>query len=117
MLIRNTATRRRGVAMVEAPVILSVAFFFILALIIGAVGVFRFEEMAHLAREGARFALVHGGQYARETGNTAASEADIRAYVLAKSAILDSTKLTVVVTLNPPNGAVDWDSSNKMPST
>jgi hypothetical protein len=52
-------------------------FLFIIGLIVGAAGIFRYQELSSLARRAARYAAVHGTQYAKETGNPAATPADI----------------------------------------
>ena len=96
--------RRRGATTVELAICCPIVFFFILATIVGAMGVFRYQQTAELAREGARYACVHGSQYAEETGNTAATAADIYNNAIKPGAsTLDLTKLTYTVT---------WDTSN-----
>src|SRR5215211_5088715 len=67
------ATRRRGTSLVEAAFALPVTFFLLFALVVGGIGIFRYQQVAHLARETARYAAVHGGQYAKE--NRAAIQA------------------------------------------
>ncbi len=39
-------------------------------------GIYRYQQVASLAREGARYASVHGSQYAADTGNAAATASD-----------------------------------------
>ena len=66
MIAAHRARRRRGVAAVEFAVIAPVVLLFAFGLIVGGLGVFRYQEVAHLAREGARYASTHGGMYRQE---------------------------------------------------
>jgi hypothetical protein len=40
-------------------------------------GIFRYQQVSAMAREGARYAAVHGAQYAADTGTSAATYSDI----------------------------------------
>src|SRR5207248_1045481 len=87
-------------------------------------GVFRYQEVAWMARETARYASVHGGLYQQETGNTSPTTAQLKTLALAPTASLDSSAVSVFsVTLNTVTPGtttpldVDWDSSNKAPYT
>lgn len=51
---------KRGAAMVEAAITLSVTIFLIFGMLDLSIGVFRNNVMAHAAREGVRRAIVHG---------------------------------------------------------
>ena len=95
---------RRGATLVESAFVLSVLFFLLLAVVVGGYGVLRYQQLAMLAREGARYAAVHGGQYAQDTGNPAATADDIY-----KNAILP-----YAVNLDPANlhYSVSWDTDN-----
>src|SRR5437868_1684036 len=66
MLCRNRLARRPGATPVDCAVVAPITFLMILGLVLGAMGVFRYQEVATLAREGARWASVHGGQYTQE---------------------------------------------------
>jgi hypothetical protein len=80
-------------------------FLLVLGLMVGAAGIFRYQQMAYLAREGARYAIVHGTQWAKDTGNTAAAPADIyNNAILPNAAGLDTTQLSYSVTWNANNG-------------
>jgi hypothetical protein len=71
---------------------------------VGAIGVFRYQEVASLARRASRYAAVHGTQYARDTGNPAATPTDIyNAAVQPNAASLDLSKLSYSVTYNRDN--------------
>jgi Flp pilus assembly protein TadG len=64
MVYKPTACPRRGAHAIEAAFVYPVLIFVIFAFIIGSTGVFYFDQVANLAREGARWASVHGATYA-----------------------------------------------------
>src|SRR4051794_20415918 len=68
MLLVPQQRRRPGTHVVECAIIYPVTFFILLALVIGAMGVFRYQEVSHLAREGARYGSTHGMQFRKDTG-------------------------------------------------
>jgi len=95
---------RRAASVVEAAIVLPIVFVLILGLIIGAFGIYRYQEVAHLAREGARYASTHGGLYTREGTATSSgvsaisANSDIQTYLSSKAIILDSNNLSMSVT-------------------
>ena len=95
---------RRGATTVELAITLPIAFFLILATVIGGMGVFRYQQVASLAREAARWASVHGSEYEEDTGKPAATAEDVFNTVIAPGAI----------SLNPAylTYEVSWDRSN-----
>lgn len=104
---------RRGATMVETAITLSVACMVTLGLIVVGLGVSRYQQVASLAREGARYASVHGMQYQTETGSTAATATDIDTYIRSMAAGLDLGKLaTTQVTWNTNN----WPSHDDLTS-
>jgi TadE-like protein len=123
-------TKRPAATVVEAAVILPVAFFLLLGLVIGGLGVFRYCEVAHLARETARFASVHGGKYAKT--NSAAIQAGtlpsvnenylVTNVAQAGAVGLDGSKLQVTVSMTVlipgadsagDTETVDWDNTSE----
>jgi Flp pilus assembly protein TadG len=88
---------RSAATMVEFAIIGSLIFLLILGLIIGGTGVFRYQQVATLAREGSRWASVRGTQYHQDTGQPAATQATIQSYIQGKAVGLDVSKLTVTV--------------------
>jgi hypothetical protein len=56
-----------------------------------------------LARDAARWACVRGSQYAQETGNPAATQADIQAYVQSLAVVRDPQNVNVTVTWSNNN--------------
>src|SRR6516165_5426935 len=96
MRLRQRA--RAGMTTLESAVVFPVTFLLILGLFIGGLGVFRYQETASLARRAARYAAVHGKQYANDTGNAAATADDIYNNAIKPYAVsLDLTKLAYSV--------------------
>lgn len=60
--------RRRGTHAVECAFVYPVVFFLMIALFVGAMGIFRYLEMSALARRGARYASTHGANYRKDAG-------------------------------------------------
>jgi Flp pilus assembly protein TadG len=95
---------RRGAAVVEFAFVAPLLFLLIFVLIVGGLGIFRYHQVASLAREAARYASVHGLDYARETRQPAATQTSILKDVVLPNAVgLDPSRLTCAVT---------WDKSN-----
>jgi Flp pilus assembly protein TadG len=102
-MLRNQQ-RRSGATLVECAIVYPITLLFVLGLIIGAMGIFRYQEMASLARETARYAAVHGTQYALDAGVTAPTPDQIfQAVVPPRAAGLDLTKLSYNITYNTNN--------------
>jgi Flp pilus assembly protein TadG len=102
--MRQQSRRRRGGLMLECAVLFPAAFTIIVGMIIGALGIFRYSELACLAREGARYAAVHGATYAQVTGKTAATASDVYNNAILPEVVgLDTSQLTYSVTWNPNN--------------
>jgi len=95
--------------MVEFAIVTPVVFVLMFGLLIGGLGVSRYEQIAYLAREASRYASVHGAQYATETGQPAADSAAIYNQVIVPKAIgLNLSRLT---------WSVRWNTSNAQTHT
>ena len=93
---------RRAAVVVESAIILPIMITILLAIIVGAFAVFIYQETASLAREGARYASVHGYNYSQSTGNPTASDAEIYNNAIAPRMVgMDPANLTYGVTWNP----------------
>jgi Flp pilus assembly protein TadG len=100
---------RKGAALVETAIVYPVLFLLVLGIIMVGISVFRYQQVAHAAREGARWAAVHGAKYAEETGNAAATPADIFDNAIQpQMAKVPASSIAYTVT---------WDQSNKQHST
>jgi len=96
--------KRFGGTTVEYAIVFPALFLLLLGIVIGASGIFRYQETAHLARKAARWASVHGTDWAKDTGNTAATPTDIYNNAIAPYAvILDPSKLSYSVSWQPSN--------------
>jgi Flp pilus assembly protein TadG len=89
---------RRGAVMVETAIVLPILFMFLLGTITIGMGIFYYEQVASLAREGARYASVRGSGYGFETGGSAADSGAISTYVSTLATGLDSNSLHVIPT-------------------
>jgi len=88
--------------MVECAVVYPLVFILVLGLVVGGLGIFRYQETASLAREAARWASVHGDMYAKEVGVTTPTAADIYNTVILPRAVgMDTTQL---------NYSITWDT-------
>ena len=100
----RTAVRRRGSVLIESAAIYPILFLIILAIILLGLTVFRFQQVAHIAREASRWASVHGAQYAKETGNPAATPTDVyNSAILPMASGMDPTGISYSVTWNSSN--------------
>ena len=105
MLHPNQRVVRLGATVVESAVAYVVTFLLLIGLLVGGMGIFRYQEVAALAREGARYATVRGAQYQEETGKTAATAKNIYDNAIYPKAVgLDRTRLSYTVT---------WKTSNR----
>jgi Flp pilus assembly protein TadG len=102
--MRLRQQRRSGTTVVESAIVYPLTFLLIIGLVVAGLGVFRYQEVSSLARRAARYAAVHGKQYAQETGNPAATSTDIYNNAIKPYAFsLDLSKLSYSVTYNTEN--------------
>ncbi len=98
------APQRSGATVVECAFVYPVLFVLVLGMMVGAGGIFRYSQLASLAREGARYASVHGQQYAQENNVTAPTPDDIFNNVIAPMAVgFDTTQIGYAITYNTTN--------------
>jgi Flp pilus assembly protein TadG len=91
-------------SIVESAMVYPVTFLLALGLIIGGLGIFRYQEVSNLTRESARYASVHGTNYARDAGTTPPTPDDIyNAVVVPKAVALDLSQLSYQITYNTSN--------------
>jgi Flp pilus assembly protein TadG len=110
MLRRHSQYRRQGATLVETALVYPVFLLLTIAVIVVGLGVFRYNQVADLAREGARWASVRGTQYASDTGNPAYTSTTVRSYVRGLAAGLDPNSLTVTTS---PSAAPDSSTVGK----
>src|SRR5262249_14709888 len=111
--MRLHAKKRAATTMVECAFIFPVTFLLLLGIVIGGLGMFRYQEMAHLARVASRYAATHGSQWARETGNTPVTPSDIyNATVVPGAVALDLTQMTYSITYNTSSDVYHTNTVN-----
>ena len=76
MLYQSRKSPRCGAVILECAIVYPITFLLVLGMIIGGLGVFRYQEVASLAREGSRYASLHGANYQQQTGKTAATQSE-----------------------------------------
>jgi Flp pilus assembly protein TadG len=97
MIHRNPgARRRRGTTAVEAATVYPVAILLLMGTLIMGLGVFRYQQLQFLARQGARYASVHGPTYASENNQSKASTSTVLAYVQGLAVGLNGLDCTAV---------------------
>jgi hypothetical protein len=108
MRVRNSPSpARRGVTTAECGVVYALTLLLIMGTIIEALGVFRYQQVATLAREGARWASVRGATYQQETGQAAPTYQDVLTNVISpKMVALDATQLTGTLTMTSNTATV-----------
>src|SRR4051794_36218579 len=100
----RTTQLRPAATSIEFAVIGPTTFLLLIGLLVGGMGASRYQQVSHLAREGARWASVHGTDYATDTGKAAATASDVYTNAILPYAVgLDTTKLGYTVT---------WTTSN-----
>lgn len=91
----SAVTMRHGTTIVEFAFVGPMFLLFLIGLIVGGLGVFRYHQVTALAHEAARYASVHGREYARITGQPkATSETLLREIIKPRASGLDPTQLT-----------------------
>jgi Flp pilus assembly protein TadG len=103
---------------IETAVVLPVMLLLVLMLIVGGIGVFRYQQVALLAREGARWGSVRGTGWQMDTDQTPPTQQDILQNAVLPLAVgMDQSNITIVAELiDGETGSVTaWDSSRKNP--
>jgi hypothetical protein len=120
MMMHSRQRARVGATVMECALVLPVALFLFIGLIVGASGVYRFQETSTLAREGARYASTHGYQFRKDSGMSMGTPDDWRKDIYdnaikPKIVGLDQSKVTVTITwpdvINQPGKADNWPGS------
>jgi len=120
MIRRSRPARRRGAVAVESAVVYPVLLLILFGIIIGGMGVFRYQMTACLAREASRYASVRGADWQRDNFKASPTEAEIVRDVVTPMAVsMDPKRLTVrVECVNGVTGQVmSWDASRKAATT
>ena len=105
MLVRKGPHRRSGSTLVESAIVYSALFLVVFGLILGAIAVFHYHQCAHLAREGSRWASVHGADWAAKNNHAPTTQDDVYQNAIRPKAVgMDPAKMSC---------AVSWDSGQR----
>lgn len=119
-LLTPLAGRRRGATLVETAIVLPVTFFLILGLVVGVLGVFRYQQVAALTRAAGRYASTHGASYRKAAGLPRGTAADWRTDIQTNAiqpalVLLDPDLLTFQASWpdvsNQPGQPDNWPNS------
>ena len=108
--------RRAGAHAVEAALVLPVLLFCLLALIVGGLAVFHYQQATFLAEEAARWACVRGEDYQRDTNQPSPTEQQIlQEAVLPRAVGVDPSRLSLQVQWidQAAHAAQDWNAAPK----
>jgi len=97
---KTNRRRRRGTAVLEQAIVFPLMILLFLGIFISGLGVFRYQQISMLAREGARWASVHGPTYQAENPSapTPTSQLVYTNAVAPKMVGLNPAELTCVLT-------------------
>jgi Flp pilus assembly protein TadG len=117
--LHSRSQPRPGAAAVEFAIVVPVVLFIMFATIIGGMGVFRYQQVAGLARETARFASTHGGNYAKDynqqiqagTLPNVTKSYIINNVVMPNAIAMNHDSLNVTIGFNASSGSYDWDDT------
>lgn len=112
--------KRRAAVLVESAVVYPLTFLLLIGLVVGGMGIARYQEVSALAREGARYASTHGAQYRQDAGLPIGTATDWQtdAYnngILSKMVSCDPGLVTTSVSwpdvINQPGKPDNWPGS------
>jgi len=108
MRVRRTPNPpRRGSQAVETAIVLPVVMMLTLGTCSTAMGVYYYQQVASLAREGSRWASVHGPTYQQENNQPAPTSQDVyNNAILPMAAGLTPAQLTCVLTMTSNTATV-----------
>jgi hypothetical protein len=103
----SVLSARRGVTTAECGVVYSLTMLLIVGTIVEAFGVFHYQQISLLAREGARWASVHGPTYQQENNQTAPTSQDVLNNVITPMMVgLYPTQLTCSLSMTATTASV-----------
>jgi hypothetical protein len=118
MYLRSLYLKRHAATLVEFAMVGALTLLLLLGLLIGGMGVFRYVEVASLARECSRWASVHGKLYQQDTGSPAAAQQDIYNNVITKQAVgMDLSELKCTVGWQSGNSPYQLVNNQAVPNT
>jgi hypothetical protein len=91
---------RQGFSLAELVIVSPAMVFSLVGVFVAGVGVLRYNQLSMLAREGARWASVHGPTYQSENNKTAPTSQDVyNNAIVPRLGGLDSSNLTCSLTM------------------
>ena len=120
MQVKRQTPRRLGAVTIEMAIVLPVLLVLLLGILVGGMGVFRYQLVACQAREAARYASVRGADWQLDAGVSPLLQDDVVKNVVHPLATtMDLTQLTVKMEwVDQGAGTVKyWDSSPKYVKT
>jgi hypothetical protein len=90
-MVKRQSSPRKAAVVLEIAVVIPIMVLIVAIAVDISMGVFRYHQTATLAREGARYASVHGGQYSKDTNQPLLTGEKLQSDVL----------LPMSVSLNP----------------
>jgi Flp pilus assembly protein TadG len=118
LALASAARRRRGATVVEVAFVAPLTFLLVIGLITSGLAGFRYQQIASLARAGARWASVRGPKYQKLTGKAMPTAADVVANAITPRACsLNPQRLTCTLARDAANTYVtvtlkyQWETS------
>jgi hypothetical protein len=93
---------RRGTTAIEGAVVYSAAMLMTMGIIVMGLGTFRYQQLAALARVGARWASVHGPTYQSEQKAAAPTSQDLMTYYSTNNSMVALTPSALTCSLTMP---------------
>lgn len=104
---RHVINTRRGTTIVEMAIVAPLAFLLLIGLVVGGLGVFRYNQVSALAREGARWAAVRGKNFERTQHASPVTQADLlNSVIQPRAAALSMDRLDCSLTWNETKSIV-----------
>ena len=98
---------RRGAAVVEMAIVGPVAFLMVIGLMIGCLGIFRYNQVAALAHEGARWAAVRGRNFEKINHRKPITADEIRSNVIVpRAAGIDLSRVECTMSVDKDHSVV-----------
>jgi len=129
MRLTKQRLRRSGAHVVECALVFPLVFLLIFGLVVGGMGIYNYQQVCYLAREAARYASVHGGQYQQEKAALIANgtlpnvnkQYILTNIITANATNMDAANVQVSINFNMSSGSYDWDDTadngNRWPSS
>ena len=99
--------QRSGASVVEVAMVAPLTFLLIIGLIVGGLGTFRYQQVASLARAGARWAALRGPQFSKRNNLPLPTADDVMASaILPRAVSLNRQRLTCELKRDADNSTV-----------